>query len=316
MSNLSRRILVAALAIPALLFLAYRGGFAFFGFVALVSALSLLEYHALARSKGAAPPLLMAVGVGVVINLAFIYDRLSMTILGALDHLGIAVRAPTMAQFLLIVLLTAVPLLTIVELLRNRGSALINLAVSVFGWMYYSLFFGSLIGIREIFNPLDFPVSQHFAVIGPGVPEEVVATIDRWGGLTVIAILAAVWTCDSAAYFIGRWRGRHPLFKRVSPNKTWEGAGAGFVASVGTFLLLQAWFLPYLTIADGLFCGVAIGTFGQIGDLAESLLKRDSGVKDSSLLIPGHGGMLDRFDSLVFVAPVLFLYLDFVVFSY
>ena len=316
MSNLATRILVAALAIPALVFLAFTGGFAFFGFVALISALSLMEYHALARAKGASPQVVLTLVVGLAINLGFIFDRLSMTVLGALDQLGIAVRAPTMAQFLMILLLLAVPFLTVVELLRNRGSALINLAVSVFGWMYYSFFLGSLIGIREIFNPMDFPVAAHFPVIGPGVPEDVLATIDWWGGLTVITIFVAVWMCDSAAYFVGRWRGRHPLFKRVSPNKTWEGAIAGFVAAVGTFLLLQAWFLPYLTFAEGLFCGVAIGVFGQIGDLVESLLKRDSGVKDSSVLIPGHGGILDRFDSLVFVAPVLFVFLDFVVFSY
>lgn len=316
MSNLTTRVLVAVVAIPALLFLAYTGGFAFFGFVVVVSAASLLEYHALARTKGAAPVPLLTLAVGFLINLAFIYDRVSLVIVGALDGLGIAVRIPTMAQFLMIVFLLAVPLLTVVELLRGRGSALLNLAVSVFGWMYYSLFLGSLIGIREIFNPRDFPVSAHFPVIGPGVPDDIVATIDGWGGLTLITIFISIWLCDSAAYFIGRWRGRHPLFPRVSPKKTWEGAIAGFLGGAIGFLLLALWWLPYLTVVDGVICGIVIGAFGQIGDLAESLLKRDSGVKDSSLLIPGHGGILDRFDSLVFVAPLLFLYLDFVVFAY
>jgi phosphatidate cytidylyltransferase len=72
--------------------------------------------------------------------------------------------------------------------------------------------------------------------------------------------------------------------------------------------------LPYLALRDAAVCGVIIGVFGQLGDLFESLLKRDAGVKDSSALIPGHGGMLDRFDSLLFVAPLLYLYLDFIVF--
>ena len=90
------------------------------------------------------------------------------------------------------------------------------------------------------------------------------ATIDRWGGLTVIAIFVAIWMCDSAAYFVGRWRGRHPLFKRVSPNKTWEGAVAGFVAAVGTFLLLQAWFLPYLTVVPrGSVAALSSGCLGR-----------------------------------------------------
>ena len=72
--------------------------------------------------------------------------------------------------------------------------------------------------------------------------------------------------------------------------------------------------LPYLTVGQSLMCGVIVGVFGQLGDLVESLLKRDAGVKDSSSLIPGHGGVLDRFDSIMFVSPLLFLYLDFVVF--
>jgi len=316
MSNLLSRVLVAAVAIPVLLALAYSGGFVFFFFVALISALSLLEFQALARAKGAQPQPVLAVAIGLVINLAFVYDRLRFLLLGWLDQLGVALRAPTMGQFLMIVLLIAMVLVIVVELFRNRGSATVNLAVAVFGWMFYSLFFGSLIGIREIFSPQDFPVAAHFAIIGPHVPAEVAQTIDRWGGLTMMTIFISIWMCDSAAYFIGRWWGRHPLFKRVSPNKTWEGAVAGFIASVGSFLLLGLWVLPFLSIADLVVCGVVVGVLGQLGDLAESLLKRDSGVKDSSLIIPGHGGILDRFDSLVFVAPVLFLYLDFVVFSY
>ena len=316
MSNLLIRVLVAVVAIPVLLALAYSGGFAFFAFVALISGLSLLEFQALARAKGAQPQPVLSVVIGLVINLAFLYDRLRILILGWLDRLGVALQAPTMAQFLMIVLLVAMVLGIVVELFRNRGSAIFNLAIAVFGWMFYSLFFGSLIGIREIFNPQDFPVAAHFTVVGPHVPAEVAQTIDRWGGLTVMTIFISIWTCDSAAYFIGRWWGRHPLFKRVSPKKTWEGAIAGFLASLASFLLLGMWVLPFLSIPDLVVCGLVVGVLGQLGDLAESLLKRDSGVKDSSLIIPGHGGILDRFDSLVFVAPVLFLYLDFVVFSY
>jgi phosphatidate cytidylyltransferase len=120
--------------------------------------------------------------------------------------------------------------------------------------------------------------------------------------------------CDSAAYFVGRAFGRHTLFERVSPKKTWEGAIAGFFFAVGAFLLARFLVLPYLSVSDALICGTIVGLFGQIGDLAESLLKRDAGVKDSSQLIPGHGGVLDRFDSIMFVAPLIFLYLDFVVF--
>jgi phosphatidate cytidylyltransferase len=139
-------------------------------------------------------------------------------------------------------------------------------------------------------------------------------TMYRWGGFTVIAVFASVWVCDSAAYFAGRAFGKHKLFERVSPQKTWEGAIAGFVTAILTFVLAAELFLPYMTLGNAIVCGGIVGSFGQIGDLVESLFKRDAGVKDSSSLVPGHGGVLDRFDSLLFISPLVFLYLDFIVF--
>jgi phosphatidate cytidylyltransferase len=127
--------------------------------------------------------------------------------------------------------------------------------------------------------------------------------------LLFLFILFSVWISDSAAYFIGKSFGKHKLAPRVSPKKTWEGAVAGFVGGAGGFLLLSLFFLSSLPIMDSIVIGVIIGTVGQIGDLAESQLKRDAGVKDSSALIPGHGGILDRFDSLLFIMPVVALYL-------
>ena len=171
-----------------------------------------------------------------------------------------------------------------------------------------------LVGLRELFVPSDFPVYLHFHVPGPSVPDDVAATIDRWGGFTVLSVFASIWLCDSAAYFVGRAIGKHKLFERVSPNKTWEGAIAGLVFAIGGFVLAHHLLLPYLSLRDALVCGGIVGVFGQLGDLGESLLKRDAGVKDSSNLIPGHGGVLDRFDSLLFVSPLIYCYLDFVVF--
>ncbi len=234
--------------------------------------------------------------------------------LGVLERLSVSVPAPSMTQYFLILALLFTPFLLAVELFRNRGSAMLNIAVTIFGAMYVSMFFGSLIGIRELFVPEDFPAYAHFSITGVAVGEEAVATIDRWGGWTVVVLFASIWACDSAAYFAGRGLGRHKLFERVSPNKTWEGAAAGLLFAIAAFVLGRALLLPYLTPGQAVVCGVIVGLFGQLGDLAESLLKRDAGVKDSSTLIPGHGGVLDRFDSLMYVSPLIYFYLDFVVF--
>jgi phosphatidate cytidylyltransferase len=313
-SNLTTRVIVAAAGIPIIVLLTMVGGYPFFALVVLISAFGLREYYALAQAKGATPQVGMGLAFGFFVNAVFIYDKLSYAVLAALDALGLSVPLPTMAQAFLIVLLVFVPLALLIELFRNKPGALLNVASTVFGVLYVSFFMGSLVGIRELFVPADFPVYAHFQSSGPSVPPEVVSQIDRWGGYTVIAILATIWVCDSAAYFVGRALGRHKLFERVSPKKTIEGALAGFLFSLAAFLLAKFLVLPYLTWTQALVCGAIVGTFGQLGDLAESLLKRDAGVKDSSTILPGHGGILDRFDSLMFVSPLLYLYLDFVVF--
>jgi phosphatidate cytidylyltransferase len=201
----------------------------------------------------------------------------------------------------------------LIELFRNKPGPLRNASVTVFGACYVGLFLGSLVGVRELFIPGDFPVAAFFGVYGPSVPDDITATLHRWGGNTVIALFVSIWVCDSAAYFAGRAFGRHKLFERVSPNKTWEGWFAGLVFAIGTFLVAREVALPYLTFTGALVCGAIVGIVGQLGDLVESLLKRDAGIKDSSSLIPGHGGVLDRFDSVMMVSPLVFLYLDFVV---
>jgi phosphatidate cytidylyltransferase len=109
--------------------------------------------------------------------------------------------------------------------------------------------------------------------------------------------------------------GKHKLFPRVSPNKSWEGAVFGFIFAVAAACAAKYLVLEFLPLSAAIIVGIIVGTIGQTGDLFESLLKRDAGVKDSGTLIPGHGGALDRFDSLLLVAPLVYYYIDFVFFS-
>jgi phosphatidate cytidylyltransferase len=314
LSNLTIRVIVAIIGIPLVVFITMQGGVLFFLFVALVSAMALHEFYALARAKGIWPQVGLGLAFGFCVNAAFFHSKLQYALLGMLVPRGIEVPLPTMAQLFLILYLLFVPCILLVELFRNKPQALMNAASTVFGVTYISVFLGALVGLRELFIPADFPVYAHFQSLGPTVSPEVEETIYRWGGLTVITLFASIWICDSSAYFAGRAFGRHKLFERVSPKKTWEGAVAGFAGAVLTFVLAKALVLPYLSYQSAVIAGGMVGIFGQMGDLAESLLKRDAGVKDSSALIPGHGGVFDRFDSLILVSPLLFFYLDFIVF--
>jgi phosphatidate cytidylyltransferase len=179
----------------------------------------------------------------------------------------------------------------IIELFRNNGSAIQNLGSTLLGISYFGILGGSLVAIREIYPRIDELYNQ--------------------GGYLIISILATIWICDSAAFFGGTALGKHKLFTRVSPKKSWEGAIFGFVFAILTMILAKNLALDFLSLTDALIIGIIIGTFGQIGDLVESLIKRDAGVKDSSNLIPGHGGIFDRFDSLLFSSPIIYLYLSY-----
>jgi phosphatidate cytidylyltransferase len=215
-------------------------------------------------------------------------------------------------QFLMVTILVFVLLVLLIELFRQKGSAILNASTTVFGVMIISLCFGTLIYTRELF-PYGFPVAKFFPT--SLADEAQLATISRWGGYTIVSLFASIWVCDTAAYFGGLTFGRHRLFERVSPKKSWEGAIFGFFGALLTMLVARSTVLDYLRMQDAVVIGALVGVFGQLGDLIESRFKRDAGVKDSSAIIPGHGGVYDRFDSLVFVAPIVYLYVDFVVLS-
>ncbi len=124
----------------------------------------------------------------------------------------------------------------------------------------------------------------------------------------LLLLFLCVILADTAAYYVGRAIGRHPLAPRLSPKKSWEGALAGLAASVLAGLVAHLWFYRRLPLPHALGLGAILGSASIAGDLAESMVKRAAGVKDSSRLLPGHGGLLDRTDSLLFSAPLLFYY--------
>jgi phosphatidate cytidylyltransferase len=124
----------------------------------------------------------------------------------------------------------------------------------------------------------------------------------------IFLVLFVVMASDTLAYFVGMNWGKHRLYAAVSPKKSIEGSIGGLAGGALGALICKLWFFPELSSVDVLLIGVGVGAFSQLGDLVESLLKRSFGVKDSGTLIPGHGGILDRLDSLLFAFPVTYYY--------
>lgn len=124
----------------------------------------------------------------------------------------------------------------------------------------------------------------------------------------VFFLLLVVWLGDSGAYYVGKQFGKHKLSPRISPKKTIEGMAGGMTASIITAIVIHYTFFPKFPLLHAIIAGVILSFAGVIGDLAESMWKRSAAVKDSGTLLPGHGGFLDRFDSILFTAPILYCY--------
>jgi phosphatidate cytidylyltransferase len=160
-------------------------------------------------------------------------------------------------------------------------------------------------------NPFNFTFQVLPATLYIAIPVALLFAIANWSGsykpVWLVAILLFVWINDILAYLIGRSIGKHPFSKHISPNKTWEGTIAGWVGCL--IMALALWkIIGLMTLPEWIILGLIIGVTSSLGDLIESLYKRKKGIKDSGTFLPGHGGFLDRIDSLLFAAPFIALF--------
>ena len=276
-ASLPARLLSAALFLPLLVLLAWIGGVPYLLFTMAVVGLGLREFYLLLESKGLSPHwksgLLAVLLLPIGVYLRFRTHRIEEWHVGG--FFTILVGAVLLA-----------------ELRRGAGKqAVANSAATLLGFLYIGWLGTHLGALRELPNAIHRPYAL--------------------GMSYALLPFALVWSCDTAAYAVGRAMGRTKLMPSVSPGKSVEGAVAGLLASIGAAFIARATFAPYLKPLDAAVLGALVGVFGQLGDLVESLLKRDADLKDTSTIIPGHGGVLDRFDSLLFAAPIVYYYLLF-----
>ena len=231
------------------------------------------------------------VGAGILIALQEFYGmyydklwRLEVLLglsLGALTALLLSQNGAVVTPWLWTSVLIVAMLLGQLFFAKNLRTALPDGAVLVTGVLYIAVLLGHLILLRKMSG----------------------------GEFLVFFVFLVSWGCDTGAYYTGKRFGQRALAPKVSPNKTVEGAIGGVIFSVATCFLAKGWFLQELSVQEALGLGLGLGIIAQLGDLAESVFKRGSGVKDSSQLIPAHGGVLDRVDSLIFTSPAFYYYL-------
>ena len=275
------RVVSGVLFVPLLMLLARAGGMAWLGFVALQTVLGLEEFYRMARAKGLEPVRWLGFASG-------------------LGLLALAYR-PTTPNASLLATLSLLLLLALSLRRAGQPRVLESAAVTVFGVLYVGWLSAHFVLLRE----LPWRAGLAYA---DGAP-------------IVLFAFLVTWSCDTGAYLTGRLFGRTRPWAAISPRKTLEGSLGGFAFAILGSVVGSITFLKpdggssLLSLPHAIAVGALVGVFGQVGDLVESLFKRDAASGDSSDLIPGHGGILDRFDSLYFGAPIVYHYLRAVIFQ-
>ena len=271
MSEFPKRVLVAVVLIPIIVAIVWVGGPALVTLLSLASGIAAWEFYRLAEGRGVRP--LQQVGIAVSALIPVVVHA---------RFLGFWVPPVSVVALL-------VPLLLSVALFQrgSDGRPLAAVGATLIGIVYT----GGMLSFAYALRYHDF-------------------IVDARGGTSLVLLpIVVTWVNDTGAFLAGKAFGRAKLMPSVSPAKTWAGAYGAVIASVLATWLLGVFVLPpaaHLTLRPiGIVViGVALSVAAQVGDLAESMFKREAGVKDSSALIPGHGGMLDRVDSLLFTLPV------------
>ncbi len=266
--TLMLRVATGVVGAPIVLYAVWAGGLVWLSLVSMTVGLGLFEFYRMMRAKGLRPYRLLGVASGMLL----IWSRSPI------------IAADTNMLFALILL----ALMTSELFRRDTRYAVYHLATTLFGVVYVGWLGAHLVLLRELPHSL--------------VPSRAYA--DGW--VYVFFALIVSWTTDTAAYFVGSRWGRTPLAPRISPKKSVEGGLGGLVCGTLAGGAIALWRPDILSVPAGLGVACAASLAGQAGDLVESLIKRDVHIKDSSQTLPGHGGILDRLDAVLFAVPVVY----------
>ncbi len=277
MSNLAKRLLTALVGIPFLYFVIKLGGIIFLIFITILAIVAELEFFKLLESK----------------NIQL--QKYTILIFTFILVISSSFGYPIFAFALTIILIV----FFILELRKKRMDDYIDrIGLSLFSIIYFGWFLSHAILLRNIDNLSE--INKY--------TESVQGQLDI-GFVALVFVFACTFLNDTGAYFFGKLFGKRKLISRISPGKTKEGTIAGLILAVITALVVNYLFNYPINYIQAIAFGLLIGVTALFGDLVESSIKRGVGVKDSGGILPGHGGVLDRFDSLIFVFPVSFYFI-------
>ncbi|OGE22730.1 MAG: hypothetical protein A2V51_02145 [Candidatus Dadabacteria bacterium RBG_19FT_COMBO_40_33] len=272
MSNLTQRVLTAVVGVPLLYFIFYLGGIPFLILILLVILFGNIELFKLLEAKG----IQTERELGIAFSLA----------LGIAAYFGYFYFAVVFSFAVIIIFLLALRR-------QDLSNAIIALSTGLFAIIYIGWFLSHAILLRNI---------DHNSNLKTYV--ETVQGHSDIGFFYIFLVVSCTFLNDTGAYFIGRWKGKRKLIPHVSPGKTLEGTIGGIISSAIAAIVGNLIFKSPIEYHWVVLFGLVIGIVAVLGDLTESLIKRSAEAKDSGGILPGHGGILDRFDSLIFTFPV------------
>lgn len=267
------RVLTSCLLVPLVIAVVWFGSVPYFLFVMGICLFSVWEYSVMAEEGGYPNQLVMALLGAFLLVLALYIDGAP---LGPIHHAPSPIFVLTLWSFFVFLR----------EFFRaDKGHSLLRVVTTVSGVVFFALFLGHLLLLRDL-----------RMAAGEGV--------QLVGRQMTFFLIVTIWVLDTGAWFVGRLIGRLPLAPRISPKKSWEGAiGGTILACLCGWLIREAFLKDLIGPLESVCYAFLIAVTAQVSDLIESLIKRSFGAKDSSQLLPGHGGILDRFDSFIFAAP-------------
>ena len=276
MSNLQQRLLTAGIVIPILLVLFYLGGLWFLGLAEVVILIGMLEFCRMVKAKGFPAHTILGTIAALSLGVAAYFTRLDLIVM-ILTLAGLAILAAQLSS-------------------KDLKTAIISTSATMMGVIYVGFFLCHIVLLRNW--------------------DGTKGRVDI-GLFLIVLTIAITFLNDAGAFFIGRKWGKHKMTPVISPKKSWEGVGGaivfGIAGSALTKLVFDKWILTTnLAWSHCIILGALLVCAAIVGDLVESLFKRDAGIKDSGTIVPGHGGILDRLDSIVFTVPVCYYYIKFI----